>query len=184
MTVLRANLLQCFCIAIGVCVLIAGALHFLADTPFDASLVLPLLVMACLSCALSVPAVLEFSPQHLHIRFWFRRDRVLSWSDLRFAGYGRTVLLLQFRGIPTIQIFPFAYRGADFRGLTEFLKREYPQRKADFWFGAMGFRWPWRRSDPEAPMSLLARGANWAALAGVAGIILFHGWSAYSEYRA
>lgn len=101
-----------------------------------------LMVLApCFLWLAFVPSKLEVSDESLHIRFAFRRDQTIDWSDLRFWGNGgQATFLLQFSNRGTIQIALFAFPRSQRKQLIDFLTSRFPQQKARGWLGVRGFR--------------------------------------------
>ena len=73
------------------------------------SLTIPIIAVALFIWFVFVPRNLELSEDRLTIQFPFRAPRELSWNDLRYWGSGADgILLLQFKGWATYQLFLFA----------------------------------------------------------------------------
>lgn len=145
MTALRADFLRCSSRVAGGVALVILIGHLLGQTPIDITLIIPIVFCVLFIWFAFVPEVMEYSDRQFHVRFCFRRDRLLLWSDLRHYGPGQNVFLLQFGSEQAIQICATAYRPAEWKTFIDFLKNTYPDRKADIWIGPFGHSWPWKK---------------------------------------
>ena len=88
-----------------------------------------------------VPIRLEFTDTDFTIRYLLGRTHTLSWDELEYYGPGNSVFMIQFYGRPAFQIFASAFPRQQWSQLTNFLATQFPDCKADMWFGPFGYRW-------------------------------------------
>jgi hypothetical protein len=106
------------------------------------SLLIPFSIAPLVVWFMFVPSRLEFSDSEFTIQFPFRPLHTLNWSDLQYYGFGENVLMIQFAGVGTFQIFPQAFRRGEWRMLKNFLATTFPDKKASGYFGDRMFKWP------------------------------------------
>jgi len=104
------------------------------------SLSIPIVLIPCITWVAFVPVKMEMSDESLRIKFLFREDRKVDWSELESWGGGEVVFGLEFTSRPTIHMVLFALPRDQRRHLIDFLKRRFPDRRAGGWFPSWGRR--------------------------------------------
>lgn len=107
---------------------------------YFASLAIPLLVMPTAVCLIFVPRHIKWSATEFEIQPRFGRVRTLPWTQLYAFGSGNNVFLIQFKDVPTFQIFAGAFDREQWRALRAFLTTSHPDKKASLWLGPKAIR--------------------------------------------
>ena|ERR1700730_6011644 len=105
------------------------------------TLLVPVSIAVTILSIMFVPTRLEFTDTEFTIRFLWSRVRTIAWDELEYYGPGNNVFLIQFQGRQAFQIFSSAFPREQWHQFMSFLSTEFPDRKADGWFGPFGFRW-------------------------------------------
>jgi len=110
--------------------------HWPAPTDFAQStlgLVLLSVVFAALVWLAFVPRSIEYDEDGILIEGRFGLARSLRWMDLYSYGTCRGTFTLRFENTQTIQFCPEGFKRADWKAFMDFLKREYPDERANMW---------------------------------------------------
>ena len=107
---------------------------------YFASLIIPLLLMPTAVCLMFVPRRIRWSPTEFEVQPRFGRAQVLPWTQLYAFGNGNNVFLIQFRDVPTFQIFAGAFDREQWRVFRAFLTTNHPDKKPSFWVGPKAIR--------------------------------------------
>src|SRR5205085_12023851 len=147
-TTLVPNLTRAFLRVLAVCLAVT-AVGAVADRyrvghwwspDYFASLGIPLLLMPTAVCFMFVPRHIRWSASEFEVQPRFGRAQVLPWTQLYAFGNSNNVFLIQFRDVPTFQIFAGAFDREQWRVFRAFLTTNHPDKKASFWVGPKAIR--------------------------------------------
>ncbi len=102
------------------------------------SLTIPLVLMPLIIWFGLVPRILEVFDDSISIGYWYRRPVTIPLEQIKHWGFGQNVLLLEFQGHQTFQIYLAAYPNNQWSSFVDILASRYPRRKAKGWFGTRG----------------------------------------------
>ena len=105
------------------------------------SLLIPISIMMVFIWYGFVPKKLGYSDEKFEIDNFMNGKNSISWSELKYHGYGRGVYMIEFNGTDTFQISKWAYSKNEWFEFMNFLTTHFPDKKATGYFGNKMFKW-------------------------------------------